>query len=291
MRIKYWLLSIVNTIRIWPNRNKRRWLNKRCRKQSAHLRWMLAAGVTVTTLGVTVIGNADEPLFPCPKVGPLNFPNSIITGDFNGDGFTDLAMVTYYDVSVLLGTGDGSYAAPQNYPVGDNGSGITTGDFNGDGFADLATANKGDYYSFGDVSVLLGVGDGTFLPEQRYPAGGYTAEIITSDFNGDGFTDLAAANWGAYYATGDLSVFLGFGDGTFAPSRGCRREIFHFLSKWGTLMATGFPIWQQPMVDLMTYPCCWVWVTARFIPNNDSRSEVCLFPWRLEILTMTTSPT
>ena len=45
---------------------------------------------------------------------------------------------------------------------------VTTGDFNGDGLTDLATANY-DYSD--DVSVLLGVGDGTFADEQSLRGG------------------------------------------------------------------------------------------------------------------------
>ena len=67
------------------------------------------------------------------------------TGDFNGDGITDLAKANYdyYSdyVSVLLGNGDGTFAAPLSFAAGDRPYSVTTGDFNGDGITDLATAN------------------------------------------------------------------------------------------------------------------------------------------------------
>ena len=37
--------------------------------------------------------------------------------------------------------------------------------------------------------------------------------LVAGDFNGDGRTDLAVANYGA----NDVSVLLGNGDGTFQP--------------------------------------------------------------------------
>ena len=66
------------------------------------------------------------------------------TGDFDGDGITDLATANYFndDVSVLLGNGDGTFAVPLSFAAGDGPISVTTGDFNGDGITDLATANR-----------------------------------------------------------------------------------------------------------------------------------------------------
>ena len=81
---------------------------------------------------------------------------------------TDLATANFFsdDVSVLLGNGDGTFAAQQTFAAGDGPDSVTTGDFNGDGLTDLATANS---YS-DDVSVLLGNGDGTFAAQQTFAA-------------------------------------------------------------------------------------------------------------------------
>jgi hypothetical protein len=38
-------------------------------------------------------------------------PESVAVGDFNGDGNPDLAVATFYGVSVLWGNGDGSFQA------------------------------------------------------------------------------------------------------------------------------------------------------------------------------------
>jgi uncharacterized repeat protein (TIGR01451 family) len=65
--------------------------------------------------------------------------------------------------------------------------------------------------SSGDVSVLLGNGDGTFQPSVNYGAHTQPVSLAVADFNGDGKPDLAAANFGS----GDVSVLLGNGDGTF----------------------------------------------------------------------------
>ena len=61
------------------------------------------------------------------------------------------------------------------------------------------------------MSVLLGNGDGTFQDQVTYAVGPLPAALVTGDFNGDGRTDLAVAN----YDDNDVSILLGNGDGTF----------------------------------------------------------------------------
>ncbi|MCA2572629.1 MAG: VCBS repeat-containing protein, partial [Microcystis sp. M42BS1] len=80
--------------------------------------------------------------------------NSVTVGDFNGDGKSDLAVANRYgnNVSVLLGTGTGSFATATNFTVGSFPRSVTVGDFNGDGKSDLATANPSNG---GSISILL----------------------------------------------------------------------------------------------------------------------------------------
>jgi len=73
---------------------------------------------------------------------------------------------------------------------------VTTGDFNGDGILDLAVASDcdpGTYPAcwYGDISVFLGNGDGTFTWWQSLTGPGSAIALATGDFNGDGITDLA----------------------------------------------------------------------------------------------------
>src|SRR5271157_1999499 len=165
-----------------------------------------------------LLGNADG-TFPQqnPTYGAGVMPFDIAVADFNGDGIADLAVTNSGEgtVSVLLGLGNGDGTFPQEnptYKVGMDPIGIAVADFNGDGCPDLAVTNLGD----NTVSVLLGnvvnqECDGTFQPQQTYPAGVAPYGIAIADFNGDGIADLAVTNTTA--AT--VSVLLGEGDGTF----------------------------------------------------------------------------
>jgi hypothetical protein len=66
-------------------------------------------------------------------------------------------------------------------------------DVDGDGFPDLVTANADS----DSVSVLLGQGDGTFQPEQRFAVGRDPWAVVVADLNGDGVPDLVTANLGS----------------------------------------------------------------------------------------------
>jgi hypothetical protein len=71
------------------------------------------------------------------------------------------------------------------------------------------------------VSVLLGNGDGTFQNQVTYAVGSSPVALVAGDFNGDGRTDLAVADYGSLDDNGNpisgssVSVLLGNGDGTF----------------------------------------------------------------------------
>jgi len=178
--------------------------------------------ITVDVEGVAVLlGNGDGTFQPPAYFAAGIDPISVVIGDLNGDGKPDLVTAndSYDDVSVLLGNGDGTFQPQARFPVGDHPpfrvanhpSSVAIGDVNGDGKPDLVTANE---YS-NEVSVLLGNGDGTFQPPAHFAvaAGGRPLSVAIGDVNGDGKPDLVTAN--SY--TGDMSVLLGNGDGTFRP--------------------------------------------------------------------------
>src|SRR5207253_2336202 len=63
---------------------------------------------------------------------PVGFRSgALVTGDFNGDGWTDLATANSQssDVTVLLGQGDGTFQNAGSVPVGNGPYGLVAGDF------------------------------------------------------------------------------------------------------------------------------------------------------------------
>jgi hypothetical protein len=102
------------------------------------------------------------------------------------------------------------FSPATNFPAGSNSRSVAIGDFNGDGRQDLAVAN----FSSGDVSILLGNGDGSFSAATNFAVGVTPFSVMVGDFNGDGRPDLAAAN----SSSNNVSILLGNGNGTFAPA-------------------------------------------------------------------------
>lgn len=138
-------------------------------------------------------------------------PWCVTVGDFNDDSKLDLVTANGLsdNVSILLGNGDGTFAAAVNYSVGDLPASIYVGDFNGDTDLDLAVANADN----NNISILLGNGNGTFAAAVNYSAGDFPQWVCGGDFNGDTDLDLAVANTNS----DSVSILLGNGDGTFSP--------------------------------------------------------------------------
>src|SRR5580658_6118108 len=142
-------------------------------------------------------------------------PTSVVVGDFNGDGKQDLAVLSAAgtgSVNIYLGNGNGTFQTAKNYPVATSTSAsrlLAVGDFNRDGIQDLVATNDG----LNNVSVLLGVGDGSFQAPVYYPVENNPWNVVVGDLNKDGFLDLAVSADGGSY----VAILQGNGDGTFKP--------------------------------------------------------------------------
>jgi len=182
------------------------------------------AFTSCTAGSVTVLLGEGQGLFGGTPVGASAAgiaPVFLLPVDLNGDGKPDVVVVNQGDdtVSVLLGNGDGTFKPQTTYPTGHFPASVQAGDFNGDGKMDLAVvdqvcATTANSCSAGAVSILLGKGDGTFLPRTDFTVGLTPDTVVVGDFNGDGKLDLAVGNNGLQLGN-TVSVLLGNGDGTF----------------------------------------------------------------------------
>jgi hypothetical protein len=160
---------------------------------------------------------------PSPAASNVS-ADGVATGDFNGDGFPDLAVVHTVDhtLNILLNNGDGTFQPAVSYPTVGMTSAVwvTVGDFTGHGKLDIAVLGNTASLE-GVIDIFLGNGDGTFQPAVAYDSGpGSRGEIAVGDFLGNGRLDLAVADFNAIDATHSaVDVLLGNGDGTFQPRR------------------------------------------------------------------------
>jgi len=183
--------------------------------------------VTSVTIFMAVANAAAPPLsFNAPKGFPLpQGSGPAVLGDFNGDGFSDLAVDSPagngFAVTVFLGNGDGTFQPGIASPIpGPSGGGIVTGDFNGDGKLDLALSYcvpDSNCVSGGGIAILLGKGDGSFEAAKLSRSGNAPPNfMLVADFNGDGKPDVAA--FVNPDALGNIVlILLGNGDGTLQP--------------------------------------------------------------------------
>jgi hypothetical protein len=133
--------------------------------------------------------------------------------DVDGDGRLDVALTNQGSglMVVLRGTGGGDFGPQERFGTGPAPASVAVGDLDMDGHADLVIADSGtpNDPAPDHVSVLLGVGDGSFRPQTLYPVSDAPSRVLIADLNEDGKKDVATAN------LNDISILPGRGDGSF----------------------------------------------------------------------------
>jgi hypothetical protein len=154
-------------------------------------------------------------LVPAPGSPVTASSGTLAGGNVNSDGCADLLLIANKKLNVFLG---GINRVWQSTPdisldLAAGASEIVLSDVNRDGKQDLVLADHDSY----DVAVLLGSGDGKFLPAKGSPFAArdgsqpHTHGLVVADVNGDGHQDIVTAN----NSDGDLSLLLGGSNGSF----------------------------------------------------------------------------
>ena len=138
-----------------------------------------------------------------------------IAGDFNKDGYLDLATANYgtSSVGVLTGYGNGSFGNLQTYTTGirfQSSIYVNLGDFNNDNQLDIIVWTM---TLLTNVGVLFGYSDGTFASISIIPIGpgSICISIAVGDFNNDHRLDFAVSDFGL----NNVGVFLANGSKPF----------------------------------------------------------------------------
>jgi len=100
------------------------------------------------------LGNGDGSFQPSANYGPAG--GGVLVGDFNDDGYLDIVTDGVY---LLFGNGDGTFGAPQLFPVGRSVSWMLVGDFNGDRKRDVVISDS----ILGEI-MMLNTGVVNFSP-------------------------------------------------------------------------------------------------------------------------------
>jgi hypothetical protein len=163
----------------------------------------------------------------------------LASGDFNGDGFTDLVLLSYngsLSISILLCDGTGHFTQGSTAgTVPGLSDVVTVGDFNRDGALDLIMTTTGPAGN-PQLTFIPGDGHGN-LGTPQFASLLINEPFLPADFNRDGNLDLLMTPEESGGASGPETIYLGQGNGT-----GYTPEPLSAFGSYGTPASVPSPI-------------------------------------------------
>jgi hypothetical protein len=161
-----------------------------------------------------------------PSGSPASTPNSMVIGDVNGDGLSDVIVSNNlsFDVAVLYGDGAGSLSAPRLFVLDAEPVGVLTGDLNRDGADDVVGLARGGG-SFATAGVMLSRDGGGLNAVENLALDITPTQVVSGDINNDGLPDVLVSQGGTPSQPGSVRIsystpFEGFLAPATLPSAG-----------------------------------------------------------------------
>jgi len=119
-------------------------------------------------------------------------PEGLAAGDLDGDGHLDLAVASFSDDAgwILVGKGDGTFAAATRIAIGHYTAGVTVGDFDGSGHPAAAFTNTGLSGNMDLVTLVRVAGAPMTIAGIPVTVGSGPQFIAVADFDRDGRLDF-----------------------------------------------------------------------------------------------------
>jgi hypothetical protein len=147
---------------------------------------------------------------------------AVATGDFDGDGNQDFAVLVQYGIGqfpypnplataawVFYGNGNGTFSSPMLAGTFDrNYAGIAAADLNNDGLTDIILQTGGSLGGGYAIGTLNSQSGRTFGPEVNYTAGTGLSSLSIVDVNKDGLPDLVFGNGDFNVRASSVTVLL-----------------------------------------------------------------------------------
>jgi len=200
-----------------------------------------------------MLGNGDGS-FQAPAVfgngSYVSSPTQVVLGNFNNDGYNDIAVIDGTDgyLQIVSPFGSNTYDNYVYFDVYDYGTVFSAGaaDFNQDGLTDIVLGEYSSYYDEGAVLPLMNAGSGNSFnalnPNTFSASTSFMWSMAVADVNGDGYPDIAIADPGITDSSdnGNVLIFENDESGNLPLT-----ETFA-LSGVGAVAGAPFPLIGQP---------------------------------------------